>query len=855
LHTLLQAGAAPEVQPLASADGAADDQDHKPAVVPVAVTSNSPPSPAGVPSVDSNPALTPVVGKVVAPSPAAPAMAVVATAPVAPAAAATVASGAGSSGKGESVAATSKSGNAGVEKQPESPANAAAHEHDGVETAPGAADSSIRVRVTQLDRLMNLAGELVLARNQILQMSSRSADAAVTASAHRLNLITSELQEEIMKVRMQPIATLWSKLPKVVRDLALQLDKRVRVDFVGRDTELDKRLLEAIKDPLTHLVRNACDHGIEPPAERRAKGKNEEGRLLLRAFHEGGRVNIEIRDDGRGIDPEVIREKLIEKGLVTRAEAVLLSNAALIEYVFHPGFSTAKAVTNVSGRGVGMDVVRTNIERIGGTVELHSIKGRGTIVQVRIPLTLAIIPALLVTAGEERFAIPQVNLVELLMVSGPEIKKRIQAVRGGHLIRLRGDLLPLVDVACLLGLRACWQALSGNEDASCNVVVVQAGDQRIGLLVDMIQDTEEIVVKPLDRNLKGINVYAGTTILGDGRIALILDVPGLGVRSGAINPSHKGAPKGLVEASAKSKSQDQHLVVRAGGRRFAFELDAIDRLEVFTAGSIERSGNGEVIQYCGRIMPVMRLDRALGLPEQPASEELHAVVLRTAVRTVGVLVEAIDDISYSSGVEAPIDDHRQLERSTVIDDQVVDVVDLKALFRGEQLVASQQDAFQTKAVRDGQQAQSAQYCTFRAAGLLFGVDVLSVQEVLRGQAMTPVPLAADVLRGILNLRGQTVTAIDLRRCIGLALVDNGRRGEGAMHVVLKTKDGPISVIVDDVGEVLELPSSANLPVPSHFSQEIQRVCLALIPLESDLLLLLDIERLITLGELQIAGNN
>ena len=727
-------------------------------------------------------------------------------------------------------------------------------EQEPAEASGGAAESSIRVRVAQLDRLMNLAGELVLARNQILQVSSRSNDAAVTASAHRLNLITSELQEEIMKVRMQPISTLWSKLPKVVRDLSVQLGKRVRVDFAGRETEIDKRLLEAIKDPLTHLVRNACDHGIESPAERMAKGKPAEGQLLLRAFHEGGRVNIEIRDDGKGIDADLIREKLVEKGLVSRAEIGGLSEAQLIDYLFQPGFSTAKAVTNLSGRGVGMDVVRTNIERIGGTVEMQSTKGRGTTVLIRIPLTLAIIPALLVSAGRERFAIPQVNLVELVMVSGAEIKKRIQAVQGGHLFRLRGDLLPLVDVACLLAMRACWQPLSSDGDTTCNVVVVQAGDQRIGLLVDAIQDTEEIVVKPLDRNLKGINVYAGTTILGDGRIALILDVPGLAARAGVLGAQARNSSRSDGQVQQAAKPGEQYLVVRAGGRRLAFELDTIDRLEVFPAKGVERSGNGEVIQYCGKIMPVIRLARALGLPDQTPVDELHAVVLKTSRRSVGVLVESIEDISFASGVEMPIDDHPSLRRAAVIDEQVIDVVDLAALLKGEEVLTAAriQAPAEASPEKEAVLTRSAQFCTFRAADLLFGVDVLCVQEVLRGQAMTPVPLAADVVRGILNLRGQTVSAMDLRRCIGMRGEDDGRRGEGAMHVVLKTKDGPLSVIVDDVGEVLELPGIDRLAIPSHFSDGIQRVCQALIPLESDLLLLLDIERLTTLGDPQLA---
>ncbi|QDV09950.1 Chemotaxis protein CheA [Planctomycetes bacterium Poly30] len=339
-----------------------------------------------------------------------------------------------------------------VAKKPESATKADADitESSGAQAAKSASESSIRLRVDQLDALMNLAGELVLARNQVVQNSSDTEDSAAHATAQRLSRITTELQEGIMKIRMQPIGTLWSKLPRVVRGMSMQLEKEVELKMIGSDTEVDKTLLEAIKDPLTHLVRNSLDHGIEKPDQREAKGKPRIATLTLSAFHESGQVNIVVRDNGRGIDPEIIKAKAVERGLITAMEAVRMDDRAALDILFMPGFSTAEQVTSISGRGVGMDVVKRNLECVGGTVEIESEMGSGTAVVVRIPLTLAIIPALTVHSGGNRYAIPQANLVELLRV-GPESAVGIEEVFGQRVFRLRGDLLHLVDLNEQLG--------------------------------------------------------------------------------------------------------------------------------------------------------------------------------------------------------------------------------------------------------------------------------------------------------------------------------------------------------------------------------------------------------------------
>jgi two-component system chemotaxis sensor kinase CheA len=383
---------------------------------------------------------------------------------------------------------------------------------------------SVRLGVGLLDRLMNLVGELVLARNQVLQRSAESPDASLVAAAQRLSLITSELQEGIMKTRMQPISAVWSKFPRVVRDLAIACGKRVQLELSGEDTELDRSVLEAIRDPLIHIVRNSVDHGLETAEERRAAQKSETGLIRFRAFHEGGMVNIEVIDDGRGIDPAVVTEKAIERGLIDRARGERLGDWEALHLIFLPGFSTAQALTRVSGRGVGMDVVKTSVERIGGTVDIQSRLGRGTKIHFKIPLTLAIVPALIVTCRGGRYAIPQVNLVELVRLEGPHA---VEYVRDAPVHRLRGQLLPLTFLQSVLGGTA-----PGRNAGDLTMIVLRADNRTFGLVVDDVADSQEIVVKPLGRELSRVPIFAGATIMGDGKVALILDVFGIAERVG-----------------------------------------------------------------------------------------------------------------------------------------------------------------------------------------------------------------------------------------------------------------------------------------------------------------------------------
>lgn len=389
-----------------------------------------------------------------------------------------------------------------------------------------------------------------------------------------------------MKTRMQPIGVVWNKLPRVVRDMAASLQKQIRVEMDGAETELDKSIIEAIKDPLTHIVRNSCDHGLEAPAQRVQGGKPAEGRLLLRAFHEGGHVNIEISDDGAGIDPKRLKEKAVQKGLLRPEQADRMGDREAVNLVFLPGLSTAEKVTNISGRGVGMDVVKTNIERIGGGVDVVSRMGEGTTVKIKIPLTLAIIPGLVVNCGRERFVIPQVSLQELLRLEGTSGRTQIEMIHVTPVYRRRGTLLPIAYLDALLGL-------PGSNSAAdvVNVVVLQADGREFGLVVDRIDDTQEIVVKPLGKQLKGLSAYAGATIMGDGRVALILDVHGLAELSGVLNVAQDASRAQVEHHEHAATGRQNYLVFRAGAfERLAVPLSLVARLEEFPLERIEHAG-------------------------------------------------------------------------------------------------------------------------------------------------------------------------------------------------------------------------------------------------------------------------
>ena len=534
---------------------------------------------------------------------------------------------------------------------------------------------SIRVDVDILDRLMNLVGELVLARNQMIQYAVTKTDASFLSTTQHLDQLTSELQEGVMKTRMQPIGNIWNKFPRIVRDLSALCGKKVSLEMAGKETELDKTLIEAIKDPLTHIIRNSVDHGIEMPDERVAQGKKPEGSLLLRAYHEGGQVNIDIIDDGGGIDPEKIKAKAISKNLITPQDADRMSDRDLIHLIFLPGFSTAESVSNISGRGVGMDVVKTNIEKIGGTIDIDSHVGQGTALKIKIPLTLAIIPALIISCGHLRYAIPQVNLIELARLEEPS---SIEYIQGSPVYRLRGNLLPLVYLNEVLEME------NQSTSDSLNMIILQAGSCQFGLMVDAIHDTEEIVVKPLGNPLSGVTVYAGATILGDGKVVLILDAMGIAYKAHvAVQEGHDPVRKNADDPQETRNVEQQTLLIFSPGNeiRMAVPLSRVARLEEFDANLLENSDGQPVVQYRGTIMPLVFLSDVFGTDQSNEEDTLRVIVYSDQGRNAGVVVDKIIDIAEEAVTVKKNSVGKGLLGSIVVQGKVTDLLDVESMIR------------------------------------------------------------------------------------------------------------------------------------------------------------------------------
>jgi two-component system chemotaxis sensor kinase CheA len=549
---------------------------------------------------------------------------------------------------------------------------------------------SIRVDVTHLDVLMNLVGELVLTRNEMLQFISGQQDSGLLSTSQRLNFLTKQLQEAVMKTRMQPIDNVWNKFPRVVRDLALHWGKQVRLQMEGKETELDKAVIEAIQDPLTHLVRNSIDHGLETPEKRVAAHKPAEGQLWLRAFHEGGNVHIEVADDGAGIDPDKVRRKGVERGLLTSEQARLMEDQEAVQLIFLPGFSTAEKVTSLSGRGVGMDVVKTNIEKIGGTVSIQNQPGLGTTLKIRIPLTLAIMPALIVAAAGERYAIPQVSVLELVRLEGDKVRDGIERIHAAAVYRLRGNLLPLVWLDAELGgePRNPEKKMTGTSEP-VTIAVLEADDCKFGLVVDDVNDTEEIVVKPLAKQLRGTSIFSGATIMGDGKVVLILDVPGLAIHARALSQL-PGANPVRNELSFKELSEDsQALLLFAGpdDSRMAIPLPKVMRLETFPISSLERIGDQDVVQHRGDILPLVQISnflqerrgRSRKLPRKRRTEgAIQAIICLKDGLSVGLVVDDILDTIEQNPAELRPPSRKGVLANTVIDGRVTEILDLDA---------------------------------------------------------------------------------------------------------------------------------------------------------------------------------
>ena len=551
----------------------------------------------------------------------------------------------------------------------EAPVETKVPKENGSENRPSAG-KQIRVKVELLDKLMNLVGELVLSRNQLLQLSATSEGNGMELACQRINLVTSELQDHILQARMQPIGTILKKFPRLVRDLATQTGKGVKLALEGEETGLDRTILEAIKDPLTHILRNSIDHGIEFPEERLAQGKPEFGTIHIRAFHEGGQVTIEFQDDGKGVDLARVREKAVNRGLVSRQEAELLPDREVLNFLFHPGLSTAESVTNLSGRGVGMDVVKTSTESIGGTIDIQSTPGEGTVVRLRLPLTLAIVPALIVTCDDQRYAIPQVSLQAMVRLPNREM---IESLYGGEVYRLRGELLPLLRLREPLGLS------TRSETEETNVVVIRSDNLTFGLIVDEVKDTEEIVVKPLSKELKKLNLYAGATIMGDGRIALILDVAGLAEVSRL-----KVEEKRHLRQSRSNEGSDDHrgqslLLFLLGENRYALPLSLVSRLEEIPIERMEVVSGRPLVHYCGELLPLIDLGYELNHTSSLDTKVLQVLVVSNNGRKLGLAVDSISDVVDQESPVQVSSSQFGLLGSAVIDERAVALVCLHSI--------------------------------------------------------------------------------------------------------------------------------------------------------------------------------
>lgn len=569
---------------------------------------------------------------------------------------------------------------AAVKAEPKAPAAKKKTEEKSEKKAAGGgvSNQSIRVAVDTLEHLMTMVSELVLTRNQLLEIVRRHEDSEFKVPLQRLSNVTAELQEGVMATRMQPIGNAWQKLPRIVRDLSQELEKPIDLEMIGADTELDRQVLEMIKDPLTHMVRNSADHGLELPEERRAAGKPEKGVITLAAYHEGGHIIIEVRDDGKGIDVDRVKEKILERGLATESEIEKMTDSQIHKFIFHAGFSTAASVTSVSGRGVGMDVVRNNIELIGGTVDLRSATGKGSSFIIKIPLTLAIVSTLIVEASGDRFAIPQLSVVELVRVQ-TNSEHRIERIKDTPVLRLRNKLLPLVHLSQLLGIYEGEDVDKAIDADNGFIVVMQVGSQTFGVVVDGVFHTEEIVVKPMSTMLRNLDMFSGNTILGDGSVIMIIDPNGIASAmashaSSAVAETEEDEQEDLARKAISGQSSISLLLFRAGAPEpKAVPLSLVTRLEEFEVSKIERSNGRDLVQYRGALMPLVYVNDGDCHKTEGTQPML---VFSDAGRSMGLVVDEIVDIvedrmNIEVGSERP-----GILGSAVVKERATEIIDL-----------------------------------------------------------------------------------------------------------------------------------------------------------------------------------
>lgn len=638
-------------------------------------------------------------------------------------------------------------------------------------------NQSIRVTVDTLEKLMTMVSELVLTRNQLLEIVRRHDDSEFKTPLQRLSNVTAELQEGVMKTRMQPIGNAWQKFPRIVRDLSNELGKKIELELQGAETELDRQVLDLIKDPLTHMLRNSADHGLETPAERRAAGKSEHGHIRLSAYHEGGHIIIQVADDGRGLNTDRIKAKALAQGLVSEADIDKLSEAQIHKFIFAPGFSTAASVTSVSGRGVGMDVVRNNIDQIGGAIDVKSVAGVGLSFTIKIPLTLAIVAALIVESSGERFAIPQLSVVELVRArKGGD--HRIERIKDTTVLRLRDKLLPLARLSSLLGADSNAQ----HDLDSGFIVVTQVGSQTFGIVVDGVFHTEEIVVKPMSSKLRHIAMFSGNTILGDGAVIMIIDPNGVAQAIGSTVTSQMSLESAPVRTDDESEQMTSLLVFRAGSTQpKAVPLSLITRLEEIDARKIEMSNGRHMVQYRGQLMPLISMDPNVTVKGEGAQSLL---VFSDGARSMALVVDEIIDIVEDRLAIQVSSDVAGVLGSAIIKDQATEIIDV-----GHFLPLAFEDWFRRKDQAAGERQQRS---------------VLLVDDS---------PFFRNMLTPVLQAAGYAVTAVGTAR-EALALLEGGRSFDVAItDIEMPEMDGY------QFAEALRAePRTVDLPIIALSSQ-------------------------------------
>ncbi len=584
------------------------------------------------------------------------------------------------------------------------------------------ADSFVRVNVKVLDKIMNIVGELVLNRNQIVQYSNSHSAQELSKLSQQLNIITSELQSEVMSTRMQPIGSILTKFERLVRDFSRENNKKISLKLTGQDTELDKTLIEAIKDPLVHIIRNACDHGLETIEERAQVGKKDEGMIHIKSYNESGQVTVEIVDNGRGLNRDKIAAKAVEKGVISADRVEKMSDSQIFSLIFAPGFSTAEKITNISGRGVGMDVVKTNIEKIGGSVSVSSELGVGTTFKLRIPLTLAIVPALIIKSHQVSFAIPQLNLVELVRLENSEGESALEKIQGSEFLKLRGNLTPVFRLNDLLKLKEVFDKAKSleeiskdileegttehlnlekynHDDSVLNIAILNAEDRIFGVIVDEILDTEEIVVKPLSNSLKQLSLFGGATIMGDGKVALILDALGF-INTVSSSSEAKSAKEEIAVDSLDisgvdhTELQENLLFKLYDGREYAVPLSLVSRLEEISVDSIQMTGNQPIVRYLNAPMPLISLEKTLGLmpdsiitkSKEMGITDLSCIVMTVQGKNYGVIVKEVLDISIDNvSIDDSAVDREGILGTVFIHDNTISLIDIYAVIEAQNL--------------------------------------------------------------------------------------------------------------------------------------------------------------------------